>query len=830
MAIDPAKYIYIEGARVHNLQNVSVAVPRYALVVVTGVSGSGKSSLVVDCLFAEGQRRYAESLSAYARQFFSRMQKPEVDTIEGLSPAICVGAKSGGDSSRSTVGTSSEVYDYLRLLYAKIGRIYCPTSGEEVKKYTPDQVVLSIRQTQKQGGFFVTFPLAISTKQQYTEELTTFLDQGLSRVLVDHTPVRIDDILSRPTPTPCELIVAQSSLTDLDDDLSASELSNAIAYAFEQSPGAVYVHFADNTTQAFSQQLQINGVVFTEPTANTFSFNSPLGACPFCKGIGKQRGSICKHCGGSRLNEQSSYVKINGTTIGELLLSTCETVYNWIQQLSLTDTEQHICQHILTELTNRLQTMLQVGLGYLTLNRSQQSLSGGEAQRVKLSLCLGSNLSDSIYILDEPSTGLHDKDIQHLVNVLGKLRDLGNTVIVIEHDDQIMRAADHIIDLGPLASHLGGQICAQGTYEAICAHPQSLTGKYLREGFRPLRKHVRTVKHFLKLQNAYENNLQNIDVHIPLGVICVVCGRSGSGKSSLIRHTLFPALRQKLEYVVAYSRSIKLGSIDADWSQIDAVEMIDQQPIGRQSRSNPLSYIGGFDSVRALFAQLPESKTLGLTPSHFSYNEPGGRCEHCEGLGEEIIDMQLLADIHLPCAFCRGKRYKETVLSVRYNGKNIYDVLQLSVDEAIAFFAHKPNINRFLHTLQEVGLGYMKLGQSSATLSGGEAQRVKLATFLHANRSGPKKLLLFDEPTTGLHFQDIEKLLLIFDKLVTQGHSILIVEHHQMVIKNADWIIEMGPGAGEKGGRITYTGVPTGRPTHTTHAEHVTTKKLPYSE
>jgi excinuclease ABC subunit A len=912
-----ANDIQVVGARVHNLKNVSVEFPRNQLIVVTGVSGSGKSSLTIDTLFAEGQRRYAESLSSYARQFMSRMGKPDVDYIKGLCPAIAIEQKVVTRTPRSTVGSMTEIYDYLRVFFARVGKTYSPISGHEVKKHDVQDVIGYI-QSGKQGDKMV---LLVTFKQQskrdIQEELNILLQKGFSRIYLrsaksESTILRIEEALEMNKTAlnkqfkehEVYVLIDRIVVKDFEED-DIHRLSDSIATAFYEGDGIVWVEKNNKTLQDFNNKFSLDGMDFDEPSANLFSFNNPYGACPTCegysqvlgidenlvipiptlsvydgavapwkgeklvwwkdqfikeagkngfpihqpvnkltkeqykqlwKGTGKALGiddffadveahlykvqfrvllsryrgrTNCPDCNGYRLRKEAYYVQIGGKHIGELCAMPVKDLQVWFKELHLSKNDAEIAKRILIELEQRIQTLMDVGLGYLTLSRLANSLSGGESQRIQLTRCLGSNLTNSLYILDEPSIGLHSRDTERLIKVLQNLRDLGNTVVVVEHDEQIMRKADHIIDMGPLAAHLGGEVVAVGNATALMKDKNSLTGKYLKGTLSiPVPEKTRVSKYSITLKGAYLNNLKNIDVQFPLHSLCVVSGVSGSGKTTLVKQVFYNALLKAkqlpTEIVGGYAE------LKGDLHLIDEIEMVDQNPIGKSSRSNPVTYIKAYDSIRDLYARQALSKIRGFAAKHFSFNVDGGRCDTCKGEGEQLVEMQFLADVHLECEDCGGKRFKESVLEVQYKGKSIHDVLEMSVDEAMEFFAEEKNITTAIQPLQEVGLGYVKLGQSSNTLSGGEAQRVKLASFLGKGKASSKMLFIFDEPTTGLHFHDIHKLLKAFNALIDQGHSLVVVEHNTDIIKAADWVIDMGPEAGELGGQVVYEGVPSG--------------------
>jgi excinuclease ABC subunit A len=920
--VNSAESILIKGARVHNLKNITVEIPRNRLVVVTGVSGSGKSSLTIDTLYAEGQRRYAESLSAYARQFLNRMNKPDVDYIKGLCPAIAIEQKVITRTPRSTVGSMTEVYDYLRLLFARIGKTISPVSGKEVKKDDVTDVVNAIRQLETGDKVFILVPFRQHKNRDAREELNILVQKGFSRLYSRNAKgqpgevFRIEDLLENPKlklPATNQYVLVDRIVTREFDEDDIHRLSDSIGTAFYEGEGDVYVEVtpaddaaSSTTLMHFNNRFEADGIQFEEPLPNLFSFNNPFGACPTCEGfsqvlgidsdlvipdrrlsvyegavapwkgeklgwwreqfvkgakkfnfpvhkpiadlsakqyevlwqgnehvhgideffkeveqnlykvqyrvlLSRYRGrTSCPDCKGYRLRKEALYVKVDGKHIGELSEMPAHDLKDWFDALEkkIGSHDKEIAKRVLLEIQHRLKTLLDVGLGYLTINRLANTLSGGESQRIQLTRSLGSNLTDSLYILDEPSIGLHSRDTANLIRVLKELRDLGNTVVVVEHDEMMMREADHIIDMGPLASYLGGEVIAEGDYDTIIANPNSLTGKYLdgKLAIEPPAS-VRKWNRSIKVEGARQHNLKDIDVEFPLNVLCVVSGVSGSGKTTLVKHILYPALRKlKGEFAdkIGFHRSIS-----GDMDSIAQVEMVDQNPIGKSSRSNPVTYIKAYDEIRDLYASQPLSKMRGFQPKHFSFNVDGGRCDTCKGEGEQVVEMQFLADVHLTCEICNGKRFKEEVLEVQYRDKNIHDVLEMSVDEAIDFFYQEKSLVRAIQPLSDVGLGYVKLGQSSDTLSGGEAQRVKLASFLGKGRSNNKILFIFDEPTTGLHFHDIKKLLTSFNALIEQGHSILVIEHNTDVIRSADWLIDLGPEAGDAGGELVFAGKPT---------------------
>jgi excinuclease ABC subunit A len=930
-ALQAQDAILVKGARIHNLKNVTVSFPRNKFIVVTGVSGSGKSSLTIDTLFAEGQRRYAESLSAYARQFMSRMAKPDVDYIKGLCPAIAIEQKVITRTPRSTVGSMTEIYDYLRLLYARVGKTISPVSGREVKKDDVADVVNAIIALPEGYRVVVLVSFKQHANREIKEELNILLQKGFSRMYLRHAgevgeALRIEDLLEMDdkallqklaggnapkgkaakskatTDLPLYLLVDRVVIKPFEED-DQHRLSDSVNTAFYEGEGEVFLEINGTDMVHFSNKFELDDIVFEEPVPNLFSFNNPFGACPTCEGFGQVLGiddelvipdrrlsvydggvapwkgeklgwwrdqfvkgaklidfpihkpiadltpeqykllwsgksnvfgirdffkeveqnlykvqyrvllsryrgrTSCPDCEGARLRKEALYIKVGGRHIGELGTWQVKDLQQWFSALQFSEHEQQIAKRILLEVHQRLQTLIDVGLGYLSLSRLANSLSGGESQRIQLTRSLGSNLTNSLYILDEPSIGLHSRDTERLIAVLKQLRELGNTVVVVEHDEMMMREADHIIDMGPLASHLGGEVVAVGNYDELVSNPKSLTGKYLKgELSIEAPKAVRKWKNSIVVEGARQNNLKDITVHFPLNVLCVVTGVSGSGKTTLVKQILYPALKK-----LKGEPADKVGfhkAITGDVDTISQIELIDQNPIGKSSRSNPVTYIKAYDDIRELYAKQPMSKVRGFMPKHFSFNVDGGRCDTCKGEGEQVVEMQFLADVHLTCEVCGGKRFKEEVLEVLYNGKSIYDVLELSVDESIAFFKDEKNIAKAIQPLQDVGLGYIKLGQSSDTLSGGEAQRVKLASFLGKGKGQGQILFIFDEPTTGLHFHDIKKLLASFQALIEQGHSLLVIEHNTDVIKSADWLIDLGPEAGDAGGTLVFAGVP----------------------
>ncbi|HEU5052609.1 MAG TPA: excinuclease ABC subunit UvrA [Hanamia sp.] len=916
-----ANDIFIKGARVHNLKNIDVTIPRNKFIVVTGVSGSGKSSLTIDTLFAEGQRRYAESMSSYARQFMARMNKPDVDFIKGLCPAIAIEQKVITRTPRSTVGSMTEIYDYLRLLFARIGKTISPISGREVKKDDVTDVVKAINELKNGDKVLLLVAFRQMHHRDIQEELHILMQKGFSRIYVDNKIIRIEDVQEEKdidsffTHKTVYVLIDRLVIKDFDEE-DNHRIADSVNTAFYEGEGELLLEVNGKEYLHFSNKFELDGIKFEEPVPNLFSFNNPYGACPVCGGfslvlgidpdlvfpdkrlsvyenaiapwrgeksgqyrdkliraakhfdfpihkpiidlttaqynllwtgneyfegindffkevqqnlykiqyrvlLSRYRGkTLCPECNGYRLRKEALYVQVAHKHIGELCEMPVKDLQKWFSEIELSEFDQTVARRILTEINTRLKILMDVGLGYLTLNRLANSLSGGESQRIQLTRNLGSNLTDSLYILDEPSIGLHSRDTENLIEVLKNLQALGNTVVVVEHDEMMMRKADHIIDMGPLASHLGGEVIAEGDYDSIVKNPESLTGKYLKGELKiEPPKNVRKWNRSIKVEGARQNNLKNIDVVFPLNVLCVVSGVSGSGKTTLVKQILYPALK-KMKGEFAEKVGLSKG-ISGDVDLISEIEMIDQNPIGKSSRSNPVTYIKAYDEIRELFSKQPLSKIRGYQPKHFSFNVDGGRCDACKGEGEQVVEMQFLADVHLECEVCHGKRFKEEILEVKYRDKNIYDVLEMSVDEAIAFFSEEKSnrkkneisgedIAKKIQPLSDVGLGYIKLGQSSDTLSGGEAQRVKLASFLGKGKGSGNLLFIFDEPTTGLHFHDIKKLLTSFNALILQGHSIIVIEHNTDVIKSADWVIDLGPEAGDEGGNLVYAGVPSG--------------------
>jgi excinuclease ABC subunit A len=906
---DPHKHIIIKGARVHNLKNIDVAIPKNKLVVITGMSGSGKSSLAFDTLYAEGQRRYVESLSSYARQFMGRMNKPDVDYIKGIAPAIAIEQKVITSNPRSTVGTSTEIYDYLKLLFSRIGITYSPVSGAVVKKDTVTTVVDFIIGLGNDAVVTVFCPLHPHNNRSVKEELAVLLQKGFLRVYFKGKIAKIEDLLEDEAIKDVELTDTETIRILIDrivvneEEETLSRIADSVQTAFFEGKGDCFVEH-DGEQTFFCDRFELDGVKFEEPTPNFFSFNNPYGACKRCEGYGnvigidedlvipdkskslydnaiapwrgekmgewlkqfiknadkfdfpihrsyseltekqqrliwtgnkyfagldaffkeleeqtykiqyrvmlsRYRGkTVCPDCKGTRLRKDASYVKIGGKSILDMVLMPMSTILPFFEKLELSETEVKISKRILAEVTSRILYLNNVGLGYLTLNRLSNTLSGGESQRINLATSLGSSLVGSVYVLDEPSIGLHPRDTHKLIEVLTALRNVGNTVLVVEHEEEMMRAADHIIDIGPEAGTHGGNLVFSGTYDEIIKDNKSLTGRYLagkEEIAIPAKR--RNWKDHILIKGARENNLKNIDVKFPLGVFTCVSGVSGSGKTSLVKKILYPALQK----AIGNYAGEQTGSYDGIFGNIDLisqVEMVDQNPIGRSSRSNPVTYVKAWDDIRALFSALPAAKAGGLKPAAFSFNVEGGRCDTCQGEGEVKIEMQFMADIYLPCETCSGRRFKQQVLDVTYQDKNVADILDLTIEEAVEFFKNEPKILQKLNPLLDVGLGYVHLGQSSNTLSGGEAQRIKLASFLIKGNNAQKTMFIFDEPTTGLHFHDIKKLLKALNTLIEQGNTILVIEHNMDMIKCADWVIDIGPEGGDKGGNVVFEGKP----------------------
>ena len=910
--------IRIHGARVNNLKNISVDIPQNQLVVITGLSGSGKSSLAFDTLYAEGQRRYVESLSSYARQFLGRMAKPEVDLIENISPAIAIEQKVSTSNPRSTVGTSTEIYEYLKLMYARIGRTFSPVSGVEVKRHSVSDVVDHIHTLAEGTRVGIFAPLEGNAEHPLRGQLEMLMQEGFVRISVAGTILRIEDYLTAHNGSEApegddhtvRLLVDRVQVRHADDDQTA-RIAESVQTAFFEGRGScvVVAETGDGTAATettFSNRFEADGITFEKPNPNFFSFNNPYGACPTCGGYGNVMGidedmvvpnktlsvyenavvcwhgdkmqewkthfirqatrlnfpihtpycelteaqrdvlwhgkdtwegidgffqwvetqaykiqyrvmlsrfrgkTSCPDCKGTRLRKDASYVKINGSSITELLALPISDFAQWLDDLQLTEHEEQVVHRLLVELHNRIGYLMDVGLGYLSLNRLSNSLSGGESQRINLATSLGSSLVGSMYILDEPSIGLHSRDTDRLIKVLKQLRDLGNTVIVVEHDEDIIRAADYIIDIGPGAGRLGGEVVFADVPAALTS-PQavktSYTAQYLTSKRAiPVPKSRRRWRDSITIHGAYCNNLKHIDAQFPLNVLTVVTGVSGSGKTSLVKQVLYDVLQKRYSGATDYVG--RCGGLSGDMHRISGVELVDQNPIGRSSRSNPATYLKAYDEIRQLYAAQPLSKARGYKPSYFSFNTEGGRCETCEGEGFVTVGMQFMADVHLVCEECHGTRFKEETLEVLYHEKNISEVLDMTVDQAVEFFAEEPSILNRLQPLQDVGLGYLKLGQSSSSLSGGEAQRVKLASFLIHGGAERPLLFIFDEPSTGLHFHDIQKLIAAFNSLIEKGHSIIVIEHHHDIIKVADWVIDMGPEGGSEGGNVLFAGTP----------------------
>jgi excinuclease ABC subunit A len=907
------KQIVLKGARVHNLKNIDLTIPRDRFIVITGLSGSGKSSLAFDTLYAEGQRRYVESLSSYARQFLGKIDKPEVDFINGIPPAIAIEQKVSSHNPRSTVGTSTEIYDYLKLLYARVGHTISPVSGNEVTKHTVSDVVNHILSLKENTTVLILAPVANLHGDELEKFLKLRLQQGITRINAGTDILKIEDILANPRNfrNTERLSIVIDRLKVAKDADTVSRIADSAEIAFYEGHGVCLLKTEEAGKEAeieFSDRFELDGISFEEPSEHMFSFSNPLGACPLCEGYGKIIGidedlvvpdkslsvyndavacwkgdkmkkwkeklvfnaekfdfpihkpwyelsehqrelvwkgnsyfqglhrffqyiekksykiqyrvmlsryrgrTTCHECSGARLKKESSWVKIGGKAIKELVQMPVTSLAAFFQDINLATHEEQIASRIIKEIRSRTDFLLNVGLGYLTLNRLSSTLSGGESQRIKLATTLGSNLVGSLYILDEPSIGLHPRDTRLLIKVLLQLKEAGNTVIVVEHDEDIMRASDQIIDIGPLAGRLGGEIVYQGSHDSLRNHGKSITARYLsgRECI-PVPETRQKWNNYIEIKGAGENNLKGLNVKFPLNVLTVVTGVSGSGKSSLVKGILHPALSKY--YTGTGAKTGKFGFIDGDLRMLDGVEMIDQNPIGKSSRSNPVTYIKAYDEIRKLFAEQTASKINGFSPGHFSFNVDGGRCEECQGEGIIKVEMQFMADVSLICESCNGKRFKEDILEVRYRGKNIHDVLELTVSEAIEFFDYEKRgsgrkITEKLRNLEEVGLDYIKLGQSSSTLSGGESQRVKLASFLGREREQKAILFIFDEPTTGLHFHDIRKLLKAFQALTDRGNSLVVVEHNLEIIKSADWIIDLGPEGGERGGHLVFEGTP----------------------
>ena len=907
------KHIEIKGARVHNLKNISLSLPRNRFIVITGVSGSGKSSLAFDTLYAEGQRRYVESLSSYARQFLGKLEKPDVDSINGISPAVAIEQKVISRNSRSTVGTSTEIFDYIKLLFTRIGKTISPVSGKEVKRDRVSDIVDYVNQFDEDSKIAIYAPIIDYADRSVEVQLQILQQQGYNRIKVGSKILRIDQALNslEETEENLMLVIDRLKVAKNDED-NNSRIADSAQLAFYEGHGTCVIEKVNleskNTIRNFSDKFEADGITFEEPSVQFFTYNSPVGACKTCEGFGsvigidtdlvipdrtlsvyegaiacwkgekmsyyrdllvkegiefnfpvhraicdltpeeydllwagneyftglneffklieaesykiqyrvmlsRYRGkTICPDCQGTRLRKDAGYVTVGGMSIQELMLVPIRELYEFFNGLKLSEFDQAVAKRLLSEIKTRLNYLLNVGLSYLTLNRNSNTLSGGESQRINLATSLGSSLVGSMYILDEPSIGLHPRDTQRLISVLNDLKNIRNTVIVVEHDEEIMRNAEYLVDMGPLAGANGGEVVFAGTHKQLLS-ANTLTSDYLigkRNIILP--EHRRKWNNFIQVTGANENNLKNIDVRFPLNALSVVCGVSGSGKSTLVKDILYPALKKMHG---GYGKKTgKFSKLEGQYSQINNIELIDQNPIGRSTRSNPVTYVKAYDDIRALFADQKMAKMHGMKPSFFSFNVAGGRCDNCEGEGQVKIEMQFMSDVYLTCDECHGKRFKDNVLEVKYKGKNIYDILDMTLDEAIDFFgADKDNkfckkIIAKLKPLQDVGMGYVQLGLASSKLSGGEAQRIKLGFFLIKGRSTAGTLFIFDEPTTGLHFHDIEKLLKALNALVEQGHSVIVIEHNLEVIKSADWLIELGPEGGDEGGSIVFEGIP----------------------
>lgn len=904
---NPKEFILIKGAKLHNLKNIDLAIPKNKLVVITGLSGSGKSSLAFDTLYAEGQRRYVESLSSYARQFLGKLDKPQVDYIKGIAPAIAIQQKVISSNPRSTVGTTTEIYDYLKLLYARIGKTYSPISGELVHKETVTDVIDYIQSLPIDSNLLILSPLYNTGDRSFSEFLKILQQQGFTRMEIDGNQVKIEDLLEfnfEPKDDASVRLLIDRVSTQ-DDESFYHRLADSVQTAFfEGKGGLILKNTDDNSEREFSSSFELDGITFNEPTTHFFSFNNPYGACPTCEGYGKVIGidenlvvpnkglsifedavvawkgdkmsewkdyfikiaskrdfpihrpyfqlteeqkdflwhgdkewegidgffkmvesntykiqyrvmlsryrgkTLCPDCKGKRLRKEAGYVKINGKSIQDLVDLPLDELKVFFDGLELTEYENKVAKRILIEIRNRIGFLLDVGLGYLTLNRASNTLSGGESQRINLATSLGSSLVGSMYILDEPSIGLHSRDTERLIGVLKKLRDLGNTVIVVEHDEDIMKAADHIIDIGPEAGTHGGEIVFEGNYKELLK-ADTLTGKYLSGKMEiEVPKKRLPFKNYIEIKGARENNLKNIDVKFPLNTLTVITGVSGSGKSTLMKDILAPALQRELG--IYGNRIGEFDALEGSVSKIQSLELIDQNPIGKSSRSNPVTYVKAYDEIRNLFAKQKASKLMGFQPKHFSFNVDGGRCDTCKGEGTITIEMQFMADVELECDTCHGARFKKEILEIKFHEKNISDILHMTIDDAVEFFKkyNEEKIVEKLLPLQETGLGYVQLGQSSNTLSGGEAQRIKLASFLGKGHAHQHTLFIFDEPSTGLHFHDIKKLLKALRALIEIGHTVFVIEHHPDIIKSADWIIDLGPEGGKGGGNITAQGTP----------------------
>ncbi len=902
------KYIHIKGARVNNLKNLEVKIPHGKLTVITGLSGSGKSSLAFDTLYAEGQRRYVESLSSYARQFLGKLDKPEVDFIKGIAPAIAIEQKVTSTNPRSTVGTSTEIYDYLKVLFARVGNTLSPISGNIVKKHSVTDVVDFIKSCEEGTKIYILSPIVSFNKYGVDRQLSLLKEQGFARLLIHHDVLDLDDVNAETLNIETAKLVIDRVKATKDEE-ALLRVSDSVSLAFSEGNGNCELFLPDNEEFVlFNNRFELDGMEFVEPTEQFFTFNNPYGACKRCEGFGsvididpklvipdpslsvyqgaiacwkgetmgeyqrdlvlastkfdfpihrpiedltpeqynllwngnkyfmglnaffsflesqtykiqyrvmlsRYRGkTICPDCRGTRLRKDSNYVFVGGKTITDVVLMPIRESYQFFKAIKLTEYEEKLASRILTEIKNRLHFLCEVGLEYLTLNRTSNTLSGGESQRINLATSLGSSLVGSMYILDEPSIGLHPRDTKRLISVLENLRDIGNTVIVVEHEEDMMKAADEILDIGPMAGIYGGEVVFQGNDKQLRNQKNSLTAQYLtKERVIPIPERRRKSNQFLEILEAKENNLQSVSVKIPLFSFVCITGVSGSGKSTLVKEVLYPEIRKKLGVFGDYQGESK--GIEGDIKLIKAIEMIDQNPIGKSSRSNPVTYLKAFDDIRDLFARQPISKARGYKPGFFSFNVEGGRCEMCEGEGSITVGMQFMADVHLTCDSCNGLRYKSETLEVTYRGKSIADLLAMDISEALAFFKEQKGtledkIVAKIQPLEDVGLGYVKMGQSSSTLSGGEAQRIKLASFLTKGTNSQHTLFIFDEPTTGLHFYDIEKLLIAFQRLIDAGNSIIVIEHNGDIIKCADWIIDLGPEGGDKGGKVIFEGTP----------------------
>jgi excinuclease ABC subunit A len=901
-------YIHIKGARVNNLKNIDVKIQHGKITVITGLSGSGKSSLAFDTLYAEGQRRYVESLSSYARQFLGKLDKPDTDFIKGISPAIAIEQKVTSTNPRSTVGTSTEVYDYFKVLFARIGKTHSPISGNQVKKHTVSDVLDYITMQEEDQKVYLLSPIHTFQKYGVERQISLLKEQGYARILIHEEVVDLEDITSDTKDIQEAKVVIDRFKTTRDED-NLLRISDSTSLAFSEGNGNCELYFPDtNEFVYFNNRFELDGIEFTEPSEQFFTFNNPYGACKKCEGFGsvvdvdpklvipdpslsvyqgaiacwkgdtmseylreltlnstkfnfpihrpieeltkeeyallwtgnkyftginpffafletqaykiqyrvllsRYRGkTVCPDCKGTRLRKDSNYVTVQGKTITDLVLLPIRECYTFFQNIELNEYDTQVSKRILIEITSRLKFLCEVGLEYLTLNRTSNSLSGGESQRINLATSLGSSLVGSMYILDEPSIGLHPRDTKKLIDVLKNLRDIGNTVIIVEHEEDIMKEADEIIDIGPMAGIYGGEVVFQGNDKQLRNQKQSLTAQYLtKERVIPIPPTKRKPRNWVKIIGARENNLQNVSVDIPLFSFLCVTGVSGSGKSTLIKDILYPCIRKHLGVFGDFQGDVK--SVEGDLKFIKGIEMIDQNPIGKSSRSNPVTYVKAFDEIRELYARLPISKARGYKPGFFSFNVEGGRCEMCEGEGIITVGMQFMADVHLPCETCEGRRYKSETLEVKYREKNIADLLEMDISEALAFF--KENIGTIenkiiakIQPLEDVGLGYVKMGQSSSSLSGGEAQRIKLASFLTKSAGAQGNIFIFDEPTTGLHYYDIEKLLIALQRLIDAGNSVIVIEHNGDVIKCADWVIDIGPEGGDKGGKVVFTGTP----------------------